>query len=200
MAAGVAGILGLLSVLPWPELFSLDANPGNALVVDPGLEVVLVGHYVILVVGGGFGLVASVVLAAVLRRRVAARIGAMMLAAGSAAFASAATVRAIDLSVNEGRAAVDVEGLVWAGGIALLVGVVAVTLALRREGGTGFFLLGIGAPAAVGAGILAFALLGPDFYPEVWGVTFPPPTDYLLAIWFIGLGRVMRREAGRAPR
>lgn len=199
VGAGVAGVLGLLSVIPWPELFSLDANPGNAVVMDPGLQVVLVGHYMILVAGGALGLVAAVILVVALRGWATVRIGALMLAGGSAAFTYAAAVRAIDLTVNDGRASEDVEVVVWGGGAVLLVGVVALTLALRRQGGKGFLLLGLGAPLLVAAGIATFVLVGPDFYPEIWGVTFPPPTDYLLAIWFIGLGRVMRTKLQQRP-
>ncbi|MBW3664951.1 MAG: hypothetical protein KY469_17795 [Actinobacteria bacterium] len=167
--------------------------------MDPGLQVVLVGHYMILVAGGALGLVAAVILVVALRGWATVRIGALMLAGGSAAFTYAAAVRAIDLTVNDGRASEDVEVVVWGGGAVLLVGVVALTLALRRQGGKGFLLLGLGAPLLVAAGIATFVLVGPDFYPEIWGVTFPPPTDYLLAIWFIGLGRVMRTKLQQRP-
>lgn len=193
VGAGVAGLLGLVSVIPWPELFSLDARPGNALVADPGLEIVLVGHYVILVAGAALGLSAAVILAFTLRRRPTALMGAIILAGASAALAYATTVRAVDLAVNDGRATEDVAAVVWGGGGALLVGVVLLTLALRHRAGPGFLFLGLGAPALVAAGVATFALVGPDFYPDIWGVTFPPPSDYLLAIWFIGLGRVMHR-------
>lgn len=194
IGAGVAGLLGLVSVIPWPELFSLDAHPGNAVAMDPRLKVVLVGHYAILAAGGVLGLVAGVMLGLALRDRVAALLGAPMLAGASAAFAYAATVRATDLV--DGRATEDVEAVVWAGGSLLLVAVVIVTLALKRHTGMRFLLLGLGAPMLVAAGIVTFMLIGPDFYPEVWGVTFPPPTDYLLAIWFVALGRVMRVMSG----
>lgn len=196
--AGVAGLVGLLSVIPWPELFSLDANPGNAIVVDPGLKGVLVGHYAILAGGGVLGLVAGLILALTLRGRTAARVGALMLAGASAAFAYASTVRATDLIVY-GRATEDVEVVVWGGGGVLLIAVVILTLAVRDRTGPGFLLLGLGAPVLVVAGIATFIVMGPDFYPEVWGVTFPPPSDYLLAIWFVGLGRVMRTGLRQQP-
>ncbi|MDX1658506.1 MAG: hypothetical protein R3343_06775 [Nitriliruptorales bacterium] len=191
--AGVAGLLGLLSVIPWPELFAIDARPINAITRRPGLKYVLVGHYAILVAGGVLGSVAGVGLVLARRRRFVHLLGGLLLAGASAAFAYAATVRTIDLS--DGRAVEDVEGVVWAGGGVLLIAVVILTLALRRHAGTSFLLLGLGAPVLVVAGIATFMLVGPDFYPEIWGVTFPPPSDYLLAIWFVGLGRVMRTTA-----
>lgn len=42
------------------------------------------------------------------------------------------------------------------------------------------------------AGVTLFVILGADGFPTIWGVTFPPPPDYLLAIWFIVLGRTAR--------
>lgn len=191
VGAGVFGLLGLVSVIPWPELFSLDANPGNALVLNPELKVVLVGHYAILVAGGVLGTVAAVTLVGVLRSRPIGLAGAVLLTVACLGLGHASLVRAIDMAANAGRPSQDVEAQVWAGGAALLVAVVLLTLALRSQASRGFLLLGLIAPALVVAGVTAFAVLGAQVYPEIWGVTFPPPTDYLLAGWFVSLGRLM---------
>lgn len=56
------------------------------------------------------------------------------------------------------------------------------TLVLRRDTGRVLLLLGIASPVLVAAGTAAFAVLGEDAFPVIWGVTFPPPPDYLLAM------------------
>lgn len=192
IAAGVAGIVGLISSIPWPELFSLDAVPVTAVAIDPGLSAVMVGHYGILAAGGALGLLAGAMLGWGLRRRLSESGGALVIASGSAMMFYAAARRAVDVAINSGRSTVELASFVWIGGTMFLVGTVVLTLALRRRTGKLFVLLGLSAPALVTGGILMFVWVGPDVYPSIWGVTFPPPSDYLLAIWFIVLGQLAR--------
>lgn len=122
IGAGVAGLLGLVSTLPWPELFSVDAVPSKAIVVDPGLFVVLIGHYGTLAAGGALGLLAGVMFSLVLRRRRPAAAAALLVAAGAGLMGYAAGRRAIDVALHDGRSPVELETLVWSGGAMLLVG------------------------------------------------------------------------------
>lgn len=207
IGAGIAGLAGLVSTLPWPELFGFDAVPHQAIVVDPGLFVVLVGHYGILAAGGVLGLLAGVMFSLVLHRHRPAATAALLVAAGAGLMGYAAGRRAIDVALHGGRSTLELETLVWSGGAMLLVGTVIFTLALRRETGVGFLLLGLSSPVLVGTGTAAFAILGEGFYPMIWGLTFPPPPDYLLAVWFIVLGWLARTgrlqpvvDAGIMPR
>lgn len=197
IAAGVLGLAGLASTVPWPELYSLDARPQNALVRDPGLEVVLVGHYVILASGGLLGLVAGATLGVGLRRRPAAAVAALLVAVGAGLMGHAATRRAIDVAVHDGRSTLELEMFVWVGGSLLLLGTLALTLLLRHHGGRVFLILGLASPVLVAGGTAAFLILGEMAFPMIWGVTFPPPPDYLLAMWFIAIGWLAR--TGRLP-
>lgn len=192
IGAGVAGLAGLLSTLPWPELFGLDAVPNNAIVFDPRLFGVLVGHYGILALGGVLGLLAGVMFSLVLRRRRLAAAAALLVAAGSGVMGYAAGRRAVDVALNDGRSTLELAALVWGGGGMLLAGTVVLTLALRRDTGMGFLVLGLSSPVLVAVGVATFAILGEGRFPMIWGLTFPPPPDYLLAIWFIVLGWLAR--------
>lgn len=192
IAAGVAGLAGLMSTVPWPQLFSFDAVPGNAVVVDPRLMTVLVGHYGILAAGGTLGLIATALLAFGLRPSPWGAAAALLVAAGSAMMGYAAGRRAVDVSMHAGRSTVELSTLVWAGGSIILLGTLLLTLVLRREGGKLFLILGLSSPVLVAAGTAVFLVVGEEAIPMVWGVTFPPPPDYLLAIWFIVLGRLAR--------
>lgn len=184
--------MGLLSTLPWPELFSLDAVPGNAVVFDPRLLWVLIGHYAVLAIGGALGLVAGTTLSSLLRRHRPAAAGALVLGAGAGVMGYAAVRRAVDVLLHDGRSTLELSTPVGVGGTMVLVGTLALTLALRRHTGTGVVVLGLSAPVLVAAGITVFVVVGEDAFPEIWGVTFPPPPDYLLAVWFIVLGRLVR--------
>ncbi len=192
IGAGVAGLTGLLSTLPWPELFSLDAVPSNAIVFEPRLFGVLVGHYAILAAGGVLGLLAGVMFSLVLRRRRPAAAAALLVAAGAGLMGYAAGRRAVDVVLHDGRSTVELEMPVAIGGVMLLVGTAALTWVLRRDTGRGFVILGVTSPVLVAAGVAAFAILGEDLFPMIWGLTFPPPPDYLLAVWFIVLGWLAR--------
>lgn len=180
------------STLPWPELFSIDAVPDHAIVRDPDLLAVLIGHYVILAAGGALGLLAGVLFGVGLRRRRPAAAAALLVAAGSGLMGFAAGRRAVDVAVHDGRSTVELEALVWGGGSLVLMGAALLSLALRRDTGRGFLILGLSAPAMITTGIATFAVFGPDAYPTIWGLTFPPPSDYLLAAWFITLGQLAR--------
>lgn len=188
IGAGTLGLLGLVSTLPWPELFSPGAVPGNAVVFDPRLLVVLVGHYGILAGGGALGLLAGVLFSLELRRHRPAAAAALLIAAGSVAMGYAAAHRAIDVALHDGRSTIELSTLVWGGGSMLLIGTATLTLALRRDTSMGFLTLGLASPALVAAGTAVFVVVGADVYPMIWGLTFPPPPDYLLAAWFIVLG------------
>jgi hypothetical protein len=190
--AGFAGLAGLISTVPWPQLFSLDAVPATAVFVDPGLLIVLVGHYGILASGGALGLLAGVMLAFGLRRHPWSVAAALLVGAGSAVMGYAAARRAIDVTMHAGRSTVELSTLVWAGGGLVLLGTLLLTLALRRRGGKLFLILGLSSPVLVSAGTTIFLVLGPEAIPVIWGVTFPPPPDYLLAVWFIVLGWLAR--------
>lgn len=197
VGAGVLGLLGLASTIPWPELYSFDARPQNAVTRDPGLLPVLVAHYAILATGGLLGLTAGVLVAMVLRHRPLAAVSTLLVAAGAGMMGYAAGRRAIDVAVNDGRSTLELETLVWVGGSLLLLGTLVLTLVLRRQAGKVFLVLGIASPVLVAGGTAAFLLLGETAIPMVWGVTFPPPPDYLLAMWFIALGWLAR--TGRLP-
>lgn len=197
ICAGVLGLLGLASTIPWPELYSFDALPQAAIYREPGLLPVLVGHYAILGAGGLFGLLAGVLLAAALRRRPGAATSALLVAVGAGMMGYAAMRRAIDVAVTRGRSTAELTTIVWTGGAVLLVGSLVLTLLLRRHGGRVFLALGIASPVLVGGGTAAFAILGASLFPMIWGVTFPPPPDYLLAMWFIALGWLAR--TGQLP-
>lgn len=191
-----------MSTLPWPELFSIDAVPNNAIVLEPRLFVVLVGHYGILAAGGLLGLLAGALFSLGQRRRWPAAVSALLVAAGSGIMGYAAGRRAVDVVLHDGRSTVELETFVAIGGAILLLGTMALTLALRRETGKGFLILGVSSPVLVVAGVAAFAILGDARFPTIWGLTFPPPPDYLLAFWFIVLGwlaRTGRFEAFEGP-
>lgn len=192
ISAGVAGLVELMSTVPWPQLFSLDAVPGNAVVLDPRLLVVLVGHYAILAAGAALGLLSAAMLGFGLRRRPWAAAAALLVAAGSAMMGYAAGHRAVDVAMHAGRSTVGLSTLVWVGGSSILLGTLLLTLALRRQAGKLFLILGLSSPVLVAAGTTMFLMLGEDAIPMIWGVTFPPPPDYLLAVWFIVLGRLAR--------
>lgn len=136
IGAGFAGLAGLLSTLPWRELFSIDATPRNAVVRDPDLLTVLVGHYAVLAVGGLFGLLAGLILAVELRRRRPTAAAALCLATGSTTMGYAAMRKAFDLALNDGRSTVELESLVWTGGGLVLVGAALLSIALRHAGRT----------------------------------------------------------------
>lgn len=197
IGAGVAGLLGLASTVPWPELYSFDARPHNAIVRNPRLAWVLTGHYAILAAGGTLGLLAGALLGIALRHRPWVAVAAAFVAAGSGMMGYAAVRRAVDVADNAGRSTVELQTLVWSGGTVLLLGALVLTLLLRRHGGWVFVALGVGASVLVAAGTAAFAVLGESAFPVIWGVTFPPPPDYLLAMWFIALGWLAR--TGRLP-
>lgn len=192
IGAGVAGLAGLFSTVPWPELFSFDAVPSNAIVRDPRLFGVLVGHYGILTAGGVLGLLAGLLFSLLLRRRRPAAATALLIAAGAGVMGYAAARRTIDVALNGGRSTVELEFPVAVGGGMLLVGTAAMTWILRHDTNWGFMILGLSSPVLVGGGVAAFAILGEGVFPMIWGVTFPPPPDYLLAIWFIVLGCLAR--------
>lgn len=188
IGAGIAGLAGLLSTLPWPELFGLDAVPNNAIVLDPRLSIVLVGHYVILAAGGILGLVAGVMLSSRLRPPWWGSAASLLVAAGAATMGYAAARRAIDVAVHDGRSTLELSSFVWYGGGLFLLGTLLVTLALRRRASSLFVVLGLSSPVLVAAGTAVFIVLGEDAIPMIWGLTSPPPPDYLLALWFIVLG------------
>lgn len=198
IGAGVAGLAGLLSTLPWPELFSFDAVPAIAISRDPRLFVVLVGHYGILATGGVLGLLAGVTFSLALHRHRPAAATALLVAVGAGLMGYAAARRAVDVALHDGRSTIELEAMVWTGGGMLLIGTAALTLALRRDTGRGFLLLGLSSPVLVAAGLTMFLVVGPDAYPTIWGLTFPPPSDYLLAAWFVVLGLLAR--TGRLQR
>lgn len=188
VAGGIAGLIGLFSTLPWPELYSPGASPTTALFRQPWLGPVLVGHYVVLAVGGASAVVAGAAFAVALRERPVACGAAVLLALGSVGMAYPAAARAIDVAMNEGRSTQEFVSIVFAGGGLFLAGSLVLTLALRHRTSRWFLVLGIAAPTLVTGGLLAFVWLGEDAFPVIWGVTIPPPTDYVLAIWFIVLG------------
>ncbi len=198
IGAGVAGLAGLLSTLPWPELFSIDAVPSSAIFFDPGLLVVLIGHYGILATGGVLGLLAGVMFSLLLRRHRPAAAAAVLVAAGAGLMGYAAVRRTFDVALNDGRSTVDLATPVALGGGVLLVGTAALTWILRHHTNRGFVILGFSSPVLVGAGVAMFAILGEGLFPMIWGVTFPPPPDYLLSAWFIVLGWLAR--TGRLQR
>lgn len=187
IGAGCAGLVGLLSTLPWPELFSIDATPRNAVVRDPGLLSVLVGHYAVLAAGGVLGLLAGLLLGVELRRRRPTAAAALLVAVGSGTMGYAAMRKAINLGIHDGRSTLELESFVWAGGGLVLVGAALLSIALRHAGRL-LVVLGLASPVLVSGGVAVLAVFGPDLYPAVWGLTFPPPSDYLLATWFIVLG------------
>lgn len=195
--AGVLGLLGLASTIPWPELYSFDAHPFSVIHGNPDLLPVLVGHYAILGTGGLFGLLTGALLSVALRRRAMAAASALVVALGAGTMGYAGAHRAIDVAVNDGISTVELQTTVWVGGAILLLGSLVLTLVLRRDTGRIFLLLGISAPVLVGAGTAAFSILGESTFPMIWGVTFPPPPDYLLAVWFIALGWLAR--TGQLP-
>lgn len=197
IGAGALGLLGLASTIPWPELYSFDARPQNAITRDPGLMSVLVGHYAILAAGGLLGLLAGALVGVGVRRRPVAAASALLVAAGAGIMGYAAARRALDVTANDGRSTLELELWVWVGGSLLLVGTLVLTLVLRHHGGRVFLALGLASPMLVAGGTAAFVILGESAIPMVWGVTFPPPPDYLLAMWFIALGWLAR--TGRLP-
>lgn len=197
MAAGVLGLLGLVSTIPWPELYSFDARPQNAVVRDPGVLPILVGHYGILATGGLFGLLGGALVAVGLRRRPAAALFALLVAAGAGIMGFGGARRGIDVALNQGRSTLELEMVVWVGGSLLLVGTLMLSLLLRHHGGRVFLALGLASPALVALGTTIFGIFGEDAIPMIWGVTFPPPPDYLLAMWFISLGWLAR--TGQLP-
>lgn len=166
--------------------------PYNAIIFDPRLFVVLVGHYAILATGGALGLLAGTMLSSGLRRRRPAAAAALLAGAGSGVMGYAAARRAVDVALHDGRSTLELSTLVWVGGSMFLIGTVVLTLALRRHTGTGFVVLGLSSPVIVVAGVTIFLVFGEDAIPMIWGLTFPPPPDYLLAIWFIVLGWLAR--------
>lgn len=198
IGAGVAGLAGLASTLPWPELFAIDALPSSAIHFDPGLFVVLVGHYGILATGGVLGLLAGVTFSLLLRRRGAAAAAALVIAAGAGTMGYAAARRTIDVALHDGRSTLELGLPVAVGGALVLVGTAALTWILRHDTNRGFVILGLSSPVLVGAGVAMFAILGEGLFPVIWGVTFPPPPDYLLSAWFITLGWMAR--TGRLQR
>lgn len=188
IGAGIAGLLALVSVIPWPELFSIEARPMNVIYGQPGLRVVLVGHYAILAAGALLGVIAGICLGWAFRRQPLAVLAWVLVVVGAAIWLYASAAKAF--YSMEGLRTTTYSEAVFRGGYFFLPGVALVTLALRRFAGRWFLLLGLAAPVLVGAGVAAFDLGFADLYPDIWGVTFPPPTDYLLALWFIVVGRI----------
>lgn len=218
LLAGLIGILVEVHIVPYRDLFDLNPRRIVFALQDPVLRLQYILHFASMTVAGLAAIPGMYVLQRLMRHSSPGRmplVAFLLITAGLAVFSYAsalnavvfphlgvatvaglATGEAIDVAARVNRHTVIV---VSTAGAAFLVGVLLFSYGLWR---TRLFSRGLAALGVVATLLLALfgALIYADRMPFIWGLTFPPPPEYLLSLWFLFVGAALVSRGRRQRR
>jgi len=183
ICAGTLGIVALLSVLPYPDLYGPDARPSSTLSIHPGVRMIWVTHYLVLLAGAVIAFPAAYVLYRALRQGgpTIAFLAFLLMVAGLVAFAYGSTLRSLMVTRS-------LYILISGGGTAFLGGVFLFSVMMWRRSTFPRWIAGLGILGTAAQFALAYFVFFGPLPPLIWGITLPPPGDWLVAIWFVFVG------------
>lgn len=183
ICAGTLGIVALLSVLPYPDLYGPEARPSSILSMHPGVRTIWVMHYLVLLAGAVIAFPAAYALYRALRQGgpTLAFLAFLLMVAGLVAFAYGSTLRSLMVTQS-------LRILIGVGGTAFLGGVLLFSVMMWRTTTFPRWIPGLGILGTTAQFVLAYLVLFGPLPPLIWGVTLPPPGDWLVALWFAFVG------------
>jgi|GEM_PF-5055902 len=190
ICAGTLGIVALLSVLPYPDLYGPDARPSSTLSIHPGVRMIWVTHYLVLLAGAVIAFPAAYVLYRALRQGgpTIAFLAFLLMVAGLVAFAYGSTLRSLMVTRS-------LYILISGGGTAFLGGVLLFSVMMWRTSTFPRWIAGLGILGTTAQFVLAYLVFFGPLPPLIWGLTLPPPGDWLVALWFVFVGFHLRKGA-----
>lgn len=206
LTAGLIGILAELHIIPYRDMFELSPRRIVFALSDAGLRTQYFLHFGAMAVAGLVALPGIFALRQLLREWTRAWLLAAFLltSIGLMVFSYASVVNIVTfprlaIAVSTGKTtlveAIGIAGkvnahtiaVVTGGGTAFLAGILLFSYAIWRTSLLSRWVAALGFTATFLL-IVFGALIYSDRMPFIWGLTFPPPPEYLLSFWFILVG------------